>query len=409
MRIFHEGELSEFLDGQIRKLTTEVHGEPENKLLNVDRTQYVDYLVDKYRVDAIEFLWDEMTVDQSERMIPAEQHGFGWNVYPGKSYPRQVLVYELSYVGTKELLRLAPSTRVMWTEDLKVSDSAVWFEVVNFNLNPDQIKAKAEYFTSHLKRQSDYSRKDVNEFNKRLRARVESTVDHRKSQLLENRQLLNDLGVPVRRSNDVPSTFSIDAPKRKLITKPEAPSSDYEPEPTLHEKGYSEILEVINHVGREMERHPATYAGHGEEMLRDFLLMALTPNFESTTGETFNKAGKTDILIRHEGSNVFVAECAVWYGKKKFLAKIDQALSYLTWRDSKVAIVVFARLKTIHRVFADIVSSTPSHPQWTHTYDDSLDGTYRYEFCLPGDPSRGVRVTVMVFHLPEEKGGPSSG
>lgn len=137
----------------------------------------------------------------------------------------------------------------------------------------------------------------MTEFNERLRARAESTFDQRKSQLLENRQLLHDLGVPVRKSKDVPSTFSIDAPKRRLITKPEAPSSDYEPEPALHEKGYSQILEVIQHVGREMERHPATYAGQGEEMLRDFLLMALTPNFESTTGETFNKAGKTDILI----------------------------------------------------------------------------------------------------------------
>jgi hypothetical protein len=290
----------------------------------------------------------------------------------------------------------------MWTEDLKVSDTAIWFEVVNFNLKPDQIKAKADYFITHLKRQSEHSRKDVNEFNERLRARAESTFDQRKRQLLENRHLLHDLGVPVRKSKDVPSTFSIDTPKRKLITKPEAASSDYEPEPTLHEKGYSQILEVIQHVGREMERHPATYAGQGEEMLRDFLLMALTPNFESTTGETFNKAGKTDILIRHEGSNVFVAECAVWYGKKKYLQKIDQALSYLTWRDSKAAIVIFARIKTVQRVFADIVDSTPSHPQWTHTYDDASDGSYRYDFCLPDDPSRGVRLTVMVFHLPEE-------
>jgi hypothetical protein len=106
MRIFHEGELPGYLDGQMQRLSAEVHGEPENKLLNVDRTQYVDYLVSKYAVDPIEFLWDEMTVDQSERMIPAEQHGFGWNVYPGKSYPRQVLVYELPYVGSKELLGL---------------------------------------------------------------------------------------------------------------------------------------------------------------------------------------------------------------------------------------------------------------------------------------------------------------
>jgi hypothetical protein len=32
------------------------------------------------------------------------------------------------------------------------------------------------------------------------------------------------------------------------------------------------------------------------------------------TGETFNHVGKTDILIRHENKNVFVAECKFWGG-----------------------------------------------------------------------------------------------
>lgn len=41
--------------------------------------------------------------------------------------------------------------------------------------------------------------------------------------------------------------------------------------------------------------------------------MQLTAHFEwaSTTGETFNKAGKTDFLISYENTNVFVAECKV--------------------------------------------------------------------------------------------------
>lgn len=55
------------------------------------------------------------------------------------------------------------------------------------------------------------------------------------------------------------------------------------------------------------ERLPSTYAGKDEETLRDHLILNLEPRFQiGTTGETFNKSGKTDILMRHEGKNIFV-------------------------------------------------------------------------------------------------------
>lgn len=63
----------------------------------------------------------------------------------------------------------------------------------------------------------------------------------------------------------------------------------------------------------------------------------------SATGETFNKKGKTDILLRHAGNNAFVGECKFWKGEKSFLSTIDQLLGYLTWRDSKTAVIMFVK------------------------------------------------------------------
>ena len=75
---------------------------------------------------------------------------------------------------------------------------------------------------------------------------------------------------------------------------------------TLDEKAnYQEILTVIQHTGQQFERLPRTYADKDEEALRDHLILVLEPNFEySTSGETFNKGGKTDILVRYEKANV---------------------------------------------------------------------------------------------------------
>jgi hypothetical protein len=57
-----------------------------------------------------------------------------------------------------------------------------------------------------------------------------------------------------------------------------------------------QILGIINSAGIAMERHPGTYANKDEEALRDHFLTVLTTHHPSSTGETFNKSGKTDIL-----------------------------------------------------------------------------------------------------------------
>ena len=75
-----------------------------------------------------------------------------------------------------------------------------------------------------------------------------------------------------------------------------------------------------------MERKPSLYRGKEEEDLRDQFLLFLETRYAATTGtsETFNKAGKTDILLKYEdGTNLFVAECKWWKGEREFHAAIN--------------------------------------------------------------------------------------
>ncbi len=125
---------------------------------------------------------------------------------------------------------------------------------------------------------------------------------------------------------DIPTTFAVPAVRKRIVARPEATGSTRQPpDPTLDETIYQEILRVIHETGKVFERLPSTYADKDEESLRDHLILQLEPHFEySTTGETFNKTGKTDILIRHEKSNIFVAECKFRGGAKKHYETIDQ-------------------------------------------------------------------------------------
>ena len=226
-------------------------------------------------------------------------------------------------------------------------------------------------------------------------------IQRRKAEVLKRNSLLGSLGVPLRKASDVPLTFAVPPPKKKVIVaKPSASTAPFVPEPTLDEGTYTEILKIIYDTGVEIERHPSIYEGKDEETLRDHLLMVLSPHFDSVTGETFNKTGKTDILIRHDGRNLFVAECGIWRGAKQFLGKIDQLLSYLTWRDSKTALICFVQNKEFGSVLETITAETPKHPAFVKSQGRACEGWVNYEFSLKDDPSRKVRLAVLCFHFP---------
>ena len=149
-----------------------------------------------------------------------------------------------------------------------------------------------------------------------------------------------------------------------------------------------------------MERLPSIYVGKDEEALRDLLIMQLSPHFSSVTGETFNKSGKTDILIRHQGRNAFVAECKFWRGSKAHLNTIDQILSYLTWRDSKAAIVSFVQNKGFGPVLSQIPETTTTHSCFVKDRGVVKPGWFQFELHMENDSTRRVLLAVLCFHLP---------
>lgn len=128
-------------------------------------------------------------------------------------------------------------------------------------------------------------------------------------------------------------------------------------EPTLNETVYQEILQTIWDLGRTMERLPSTYADKDEETLRDHILLYLTPRFEgSSTGETFNKTGKTEIFVAN---------------------------------------------KDFSAVLSSIRETMPNHAQFVRHVADHDESRFEYRFSLPGDPGREVWLTVVAFHLPK--------
>ena len=124
------------------------------------RLQYVDYLVDRHRQEPLEIHWDQMTVTDIERLIQAEANSFTFNVTPGQSYPRQVIVYRFPYSGSRTLLGLRPSQWLAWSQDVVDDGASVTFEVINLDrIQTRSVRKPTASSRTSSARQSSYRSK----------------------------------------------------------------------------------------------------------------------------------------------------------------------------------------------------------------------------------------------------------
>lgn len=402
-KVFAERELRNYLEENDQKIKSHIEKESENYILNVNETEYINYLSGEFTIDTLIIDFGNTFVTSYEKQIPAKQFPRDFYVSQGESYPKQVVIYHLPYAGNADLLRYTPNTHLLWTKEIFIADQSVCFEIINFGGNPDEIKRGAQQIINDLKTQLGHLTIEIDGYNARLPNKIKQNFKARKQLFLDNNKLLSSLGVPISKRGDLPQTYAIPTPKiRKSITvRPNVLASEYKPEPTLDQPVYHDIIQTIYDVGKVFERYPSTYSGKGEEDLRDHLLLYLEPRFEgSATGETFNKAGKTDILIRYQNSNAFIAECKFWQGSKNYLAAITQLLGYLTWRDSKAAVVVFVNNKDFSSVLKAVEEATPTHPNYLGYVNKEGDSWFNYRLHINEDPSREVKVAVLLFHIP---------
>lgn len=239
----------------------------------------------------------------------------------------------------------------------------------------------------------------VQGYNQNLRTQVCQIVENRRTRLGKRFELAKALNIPLRQNLGAPDVTQLTMKKRivkSLPTKPNAPT-----ESAINDHDYENILRIIRHEGRTFETTPDTYAIHDEEGLRNIILAHLNGHYEGdATGETFRRAGKTDIRIEDRSRAAFVAECKVWRGPNEITEAVDQLLRYLTWRDCKAALVIFnqkvAEFAGIQTKLPDVLSG---HAQSLSKISVAEVGEWRFKLRSTDDPDRIVTVHVFLFNL----------
>ena len=316
--------------------------------------------------------------------------------------PGTRVTFYVPFTGDSDLFHCQPSTRSLNPPRATVRSNELVF---TYDLTGDRMTQVKESFEETLDRtKTEVGRvnADVASFNASLAQNARQALNARREKLLQDRNLVESIGYPLRRRENRPSTFVLPDVKRRVPPRmPTVSSEPFAPEPTLAMDEYEYILSVLSNMVEVMERSPRAFKDMNEEDLRTHFLVHLNGHYEGqATGETFNYEGKTDILIRAEGRNIFIAECKFWTGSAGLTKALDQLLSYATWRDTKTALLVFNRDRNMSTVLERVVKTVRDHPNYKAERAVNSETESRYVFGHRDDSNREITVSILVFDVP---------
>lgn len=376
-----------------------------NRLLNTNVEDLVNYIVERYRLDVP--LLDEanMTVDQQEakRDVSGDRLRMGYNFGRGPVHVTGTeVVVEVPFTGDPQMFRIQPNTHTFNPPRGEVRGDTVIFRHWSDNPQPEQVRRAIDGWLTEIKQHLQWQRASFQQFNDSLPGMARLAITNRRDKLLANQNLVAGLGIPLKRRPGSTGTYTAPEVKRKIAPKmPPVTTGTFKPEPVLEEAEYQHILDVIDSMVKVMERSPKAFHDIDEEALRTHFLVQLNGHYEGqATGETFNYQGKTDILIRSGDRNIFIAECKFWGGPAKLTETIDQILGYLSWRDSKAAILLFNRNKDFSKVVNAIPETVKAHSNFQKDEGTRGQTGFRYAFRHKDDAAKILHLTVMAFDIP---------
>lgn len=392
------------MENQERQIREEISSYDPNRLLNTPDEDIIEYLYNKLNINPIVLLEDQIYVDQDETQIDVSRD-HSRSIYD-RSRPFYItgtaIILVVPFTGDSVLFRCRPSTFNFNPPAGEVRGNSLYITLKTLDQNSDSIKRELDNRLRSVQEYVNWIANDIRPWDSTLRQNIRAWLNSRKEKLLKDRGLVASLGFPMKKREDAYLTYAAPEVRRRLPnSQPIASTQAFKPEPVLGSDDYEHILGIIQKTALMLERSPQTFGSMDEEQLRDQFLVPLNSHYEGqATGETFNFNGKTDILIRVQERNIFIAECKIWKGPKSLSAAIDQLLGYSTWRDTKTALIIFNRNKELTNVLNQIPDTVRSHPNYKREYQIPNETSFRYVFSHKDDASRELILTVLVFEVP---------
>lgn len=400
--LFTRGDLRLALEKQAFQAAEAARTMNPDRVLSSPTEDLVEELVGTFWVNPLKLLTDSVSSSGAQDVNITIETRSGRSI----NVDGTLISWRVPYTGDRQLFDLKASRFSMNPPRATVSTNeraiVVTYEARS-PVDPAAAKAALAKVLDDISEHIAWQQQQIDEFNGQLHQQMSIAVEKRREKVLADRALDAYLDVPIVAREHPAPTFSVDPPKRHRKSvqphPPDGPTTEpFAPEPGISDGGFAEILATIKSVTRAVERYPSTFAGMPEESLRDVLLVVLNNQFGPASGETFSRNGKTDILIPYgdTGEAVFIAECKWWRGPSKFRSAIDQVLSYLVWRDTKAALVLFIGQPDVTSVLRKARDEVESHAQYKRTREElESDQATRFVLHHQGDRARELQLALV--------------
>ena len=308
MRLFNDQTTSDFIKEQEDDIIDTIERLSDNEIMTRDLNELKDYFYDKFYIEPITVFMENITSQITKSQIEEFNPFYSMNVFdyekPYYVVDSYKITYSIPFSGKIGLLYLQPSTFILSK-----------FEI-------DRIEnSKSDCFPCIIC--------SININQKTLESKEEP------------RTFLEKLNIPLKENPNAPQLQVLPLTLKKTIKsfpKEKASEKNWE----ISDDDYLNIKNIISTVCSSFEHAPSAFQKLDEEELRDVLLANLNTHYNSlATGEAFSKNGKTDIRIQSDNKAAFIGECKVWHGISEFEKAIKQLISYTTWRDVKISLIVF--------------------------------------------------------------------
>lgn len=410
MRIYKPNEeipVREYVARKLHDIENEIKNLDNVYIMNVNQEEYVNMQVAKHTVSfEIYYLTERLYLEekQEKQEYVEEWPGFyGRNII--RTYTEYHFCLKYKFTGDIEVLRVKPecfkSSTLYNPIPIDVIDDELLIRFSSRDIDTKIIQKQISEIKGNefgnLDNQSG-ALWHINLYNERLPQEIKKIFERVKAEKEKEHRVLVELGVV-----NLPS-LAIEVPVVKKIVPTPCLIENKTVAYHINDDVYKEILKHIYTLCKEYERHESIYKGKHEEDLRDLIVPSLNSVFigANSVAETFNRKGKTDIITKApDNSNVFIAECKVWRGEKLFLEAIDQLLGYITWRDTRTALILFVRNSGVIDVIEKAKSTITQHACYAGYKGQTEDSSFSYIYHTKDDPQSHIALELMIFHYPD--------
>ena len=216
--LFTEHDLSAMMREQSAQMIRQINAYPADALLDASPEGLAADFADRYGIQAVRLLDDQISVDHEETEIDLGRRSSNRRSRPdGRARaPGTRITFHVPFEGDPEVFKCTPATRDYSPPYGHVQSNLLEIAVVLTNHDVESGEVGFKRALSKVCKYLAWAERDLTSFNAGLREIAKQHIDARRTRLLKARQLVAALGYPLRRREDALTTYVTPKIRRKI-------------------------------------------------------------------------------------------------------------------------------------------------------------------------------------------------